>query len=442
MFGIKHKLNDSSLYLLHDMVEGQLQHAEDTLSKCTAEQVEQINQLKGQIGYYKYELTEFENDVAQQRAEMFQFAVEELYFMYGQYESRFIGVEFHKLSDAGQKYPRNIGGKIVYTKSEREELDKIINSGNIPRTNGLVKIDVSSNYNLTEEQTDELLNKGFMSGDIYQILASNMPVQKTFKQEGRKEIPNTININFDPTGMDPNRMFMWLFTQRVKDGGSLIETEWCKLCGYGIYYEPESINLDFIKQKVFDAEGNKNKKVRFYELSAKLFNTDISKEEIAEFGALLKERSLERIEMIKKEIKRSTNKTLEKFEEEYPEIYKVIRTSAATFDEETLEYHKTFFPIYWDYRSYLHIYLRHCEELQIEGHFKNKTKFQYTQKDIKRILEIAISKLHDKINDRLTNGKDFRVYGDQTTLYFNGNFYAMRIENDGRVDSFHPLETK
>ena len=134
-------------------------------------------------------------------------------------------------------------------------------------------------------------------------------------------------------------------------------------------------------------------------------------------------------------------KTLEEFAEEYPEIYKVIRTSAETFDEETLEYHKTFFPIYWDFRSYLHIYLRHCEELQIEGHFKNKTKFQYTQKDIKRILEIAISKLHDKINDRLTNGKDFRVFGDQT-LYFNGNFYAMRIEKDGRVDSFHPLETK
>ena len=441
MFGIKHKLNDPLLYLLHDMVEGQLQHAEDSLSKCTEEQVEQINQLRQKIAYFKNELSDFEKDVAKQREEMFQFSVEELYFMYGQYESRFIGVEFHKLSESGKKYPINIGGIIVYSKSEREELDKVINSGNIPRTNGLIKIDVSSNYNLTKEQTDELLNKGFMCGDIHQILASNMPVQKAFKQEGIKEIPNTMNINFDPTGMDPHRMFMWLFSQRVKDGGRLIDTEWCKLCGYGIYYEPESINLEFIKQRVFDAEGNKNKKVRFHELSAKLFNTDINKGEIAEFGALLKERSLERVEMIREEIKRSTNKTLEKFAEEYPEIYKVIRTSASTFDEETLEYHTTILPIYWDFRSYLHIYLRHCEELQIEGHFKNKTKFQYTQKDIKRILGIAIHKLHDKINDRLASNNDFRVFGDQT-LYFNGNFYSLRIEKDGRVDSFYPLETK
>ena len=423
------------------MAEEQLQYAEDSLSKCMAEQVDQINQLKGQIAYYKHELSEFENDIAKQRADMFQFAVEELYFMHGQYESRFTGVEFHKLSDAGKKYPRNIGGIIVYTKSEREELEKVTNSGNIPRTNGLVRIDVSSNYNLTKEQTDELLNKGFMSGDIHQILASDMPVQKAFKQEGRKEIPNTININFDPTGIDPYRMSMWLISQRVRDGGLLIETEWCKLCGYGIYYEPESINLDSIKQRVIDTEGNKNKKVRFYELAAKLFNTDISKEEIEEFRVLRKKRSLERVEMIREEIKRSTNKTLEKFAEEYPDIYKVIRTSASTFEEETLEYYEISLPIYWDFRSYLHIYLRHCEELQIEGHFKDKTKFQYTQNDIRRILKIAIRKLHNKINERLANGDDFRVYGDQT-LYFNGNFYAMRIEKDGRVDSFHPLKTK
>jgi hypothetical protein len=440
MFGIKHKLNDSSLYLLHDMVEGLLQHTEGLLAKCTADQVDQINQLKTQIASYKRELLEFENDVANQRAEMFQFSVEELYFMYGQYEGRFIGIEFHKLSDAGKKYPRNIGGVIYYTKSEREDLEKIINSGNNPRTNGLVKINVSSNYNLTKEQTDELLTKGILSGDIYQIQDSIIPAQKAFKQEGIKEIPNTININFDPTGMDPHSLFMWIFSQRVEDRGLLIETEWCMLFGYGLYYEPESVNWDFIRQNVFDVEGNKNKKIRFYELSAKLFNADISKDEISEFKALSKERGLKRVEMIREEIMRSTNKTLEKFAEEYPEIYKLIQISAETFEEETLEHHKTFLPIYWDFKSYLHIYLRHCEELQIEGHFENKTKFQYTPKDIKRILKKAIRKLSEKINERLENGKDFRCFGEQS-FYFNGNFYAMRIEKDGRVDSFHPLQT-
>jgi hypothetical protein len=76
--------------------------------------------------------------------------------------------------------------------------------------------------------------------------------------------------------------------------------------------------------------------------------------------------------------------------------------------------------------------------LQIEGYFLNKTRFQYTQKDIKRILKIAIEKLVDQINDRLSSGNDLRVFEDKS-LYFNGNYYALRIEKDGRIDSFYPL---
>ena len=57
------------------------------------------------------------------------------------------------------------------------------------------------------------------------------------------------------------------------------------------------------------------------------------------------------------------------------------------------------------------------------------------------MLEIAIRKLSDKINDRLSDGKDFRVYGDKA-LYFNGNYYSLRIENTGRIDSFYPQDSK
>lgn len=441
MFGVSYKLNDASLYSLHDMVEGQIQQSRHLLTQCAPDQNGEIARLKAQIAYYEHEMSEFEKDVARQREELFQFSIEELYFMYGQYEDRFIGIEFHKLSESARKFGREIGGVIVYSKSEREKLDALINSGSVTRTNGVVKIETSSNYDLSDEQRKVLLEKGFISGDIFQIFTVNLNVQKAFKKEGRKEIPNTINIEFDPTGMDPLRISKWLFTQRIKDGGKLIDTEWRQLCGYSLHYEPESINLDYIKQYVYDDKGNKDKRVRFYELNARLFNNIITEEEITEFGTLLRARNIERMEMIKEEVKRSTNKSIEKFVKEYPLIYKTLIVIATTFEEETLEHHKTFLPIYWDFKSFVHIYLRHYEELQIEGHFKNKTKFQYTQKDIKRILEIAIRKLHDKINDRLIKGLDYRVFGDYS-LYFNGNYYAMRIEKNGRVDSFYPMETK
>ena len=94
--------------------------------------------------------------------------------------------------------------------------------------------------------------------------------------------------------------------------------------------------------------------------------------------------------------------------------------------------------IYWDFKSYLHIYLRHCDELQPAGIFKGKTPFAYKQKDIRRILSIAVEQLADKILARLSQGLGFRTAGRQRALYFNGNYYAMRIESNGRVDSFSP----
>jgi hypothetical protein len=95
-------------------------------------------------------------------------------------------IKFHKFSDAAKKYGRSIGGILAYGKNERKDLEATINSDNIPRTNGVVKIDVSSNYNLTEEQVKDLLEVGFSSADIYEILASNTPLTNAYGQKGKK----------------------------------------------------------------------------------------------------------------------------------------------------------------------------------------------------------------------------------------------------------------
>lgn len=412
---------------------------EHELLQLKPEQIEESKKLKMQIANYRHMLTEFDTNIAKQREEMFQFSIEELYFMYGQYENRFFAIEFHENSDSSKKYGRNIGGTIIYTKSEREALDDSIKSGTVPRTNGIVKFDPTNNYNLPEELKDQLRKDGFMSGDIYEIMAHNSPQQRSFREEGVKEIPNTHTIELNMTNLDPHKMCLWVLSQRFNDGGILIDAEWNQFCAYSMHYKPESRDLDFIKERGFDANGNKKKEVRFYELNAKIFNMDVTPEETHEFAELLVERSKARIEIIREELTKSTNKSLEKFGEEYPKIYKEIRGRATVFEDETLECYETIIPIYWDFKSYLHIYLRHCSELQIEGHFKKKTQFQYSYKDIKRVLKIAIEKLASQINTRLKEGKDYRVWGDHS-LYFNGNFYGLRIEPNGRVNAFYPIE--
>ncbi|MDT0675113.1 hypothetical protein [Autumnicola musiva] len=439
MFGIKSKINDGMLYLLNDMVENQVVNAKKELTELPEENSERREFLTAQIAAYEAQLKQFKEDIDKQLSEKFQFSVEELYAMYGQYDRKYISVEFHKFSESAAKFGRNIGGVLTYYKKEREELEDAISQENVPRTNGLVKIDCSKDEKLSDGQKKELIENGFVSGDIYEVLASDFPVAKSYNQTGVKDIPNTITVNVDPTDFDPNSAYLWLYGQRIKNGVFLIEEEIAKFCGLSLYLKPGSENYDFVKENGFDENGQKLTKVRYFELEAKLYATDISKEELLEFNEFLQARKVERIEAIKKEIKRSTNKTLEQFAEEYPDIYSELQKSRVQFETESLEYHEVVIPIYWDYPSFLHIYLRHCDELAIEGHFENKTKFQYTQKDIKRILKIAIEELKPQINEKLKEGKDFRIYGDRS-LYFNGNHYSLHILADGRVAAFHPME--
>jgi hypothetical protein len=439
MFGIKNKITDRLLYMLDDMLENHIINAKHELLELPPEKQDRIDFLKAQIENYETERERFRIDIQQQLSEKFQFSIEELYAMYGQYDNKFVSIEFHKFSESALKFGRNIEGVFVYYKSEREKLEELINADIVPRTNGMVKIDCSNQNNLSDDIKTDLLNNGFKSGDIHEILSVNLPVVKSYNKSGKKEIPNTINIPFDPTNFDPNKMNLWLFSQRINDGGILIEEEMDKFCGLSIYLKPDSEHYDLVHKYTFNDKGQKKPGVRFYELEAKLYYTDISPEELFEFNELLKKRSIKRTELIRKEIMRSTNKTIEQFEIEYPDIYSEIQKSIYRFDAESLEYYDMTIPIYWDYESYLHIYLRHCEELNIEGHFENKTKFQYKQKDIRRILKIAIEKLKHRINERLENGKEFRIYGDRT-LYFNGNHYSLHILSNGRVAAFHPME--
>lgn len=439
MFGIENKINDGMLYLLNDMVDNQVDNAKKELSEFPEENSERREFLTAQIAAYEIQLKNFKENIEKQLSEKFQFSVEELYAMYGQYERKYISIEFHKFSESAAKFGRNIGGFLTYYKKEREKLEDTISKENVPRTNGLVKIDCSKDEKLSDEQKKELIENGFISGDIYEVLASDFPVAKSYNQTGIKEVPNTITVNVDPTDFDSNRAYLWLYGQKIRNGDILIDEEITKFCGLSLYLKPGSENYDFVKQNGFDEDGQKLPKVRYFELEAKLYATDISREELLEFNEFLQARKIERIEAIKKEIKSSTNKSLEQFEEEFRDIYSELQKSRVQFETESLEYHEVVTPIYWDYEGFLHIYLRHCDELAIEGHFENKTKFQYTQKDIKRILKIAIEELKPKINEKLKEGKEFRIYGDRS-LYFNGNHYSLHILADGRVAAFHPME--
>ena len=122
MFGINQKLSDKLLYHFHDMVENIFDNAAIEFENTPQDNVEDKAKLLVSLARWKQELNSFEKDIEEQMKQSFQFSVEELYFMYGQYD-KYIGFEFHKFSDAAKKFGRNIGGIIQYGKSERKNME-------------------------------------------------------------------------------------------------------------------------------------------------------------------------------------------------------------------------------------------------------------------------------------------------------------------------------
>lgn len=98
-----------------------------------------------------------------------------------------------------------------------------------------------------------------------------------------------IYIDFDPADMDINQMTLWLYSQRIKLGGQLIAEEWDEFCGLSICYEPNSKDINLIKDRLYDENGTLKKSIRFFELKAKLHLLKSDYDEIMEFDSMLKE---------------------------------------------------------------------------------------------------------------------------------------------------------
>ncbi|MEJ7780844.1 MAG: hypothetical protein WKF68_14780 [Daejeonella sp.] len=108
-----------------------------------------------------------------------------------------------------------------------------------------------------------------------------------------------------------------------------------------------------------------------------------------------------------------------------------------SFKDETLTEHVTQYPIYWDEERFIHIYGRHYVDYFINFSTYKGTHFQYSYKDIRRLVCLILKSLQNEIESSLSNEWQYDKYGDQG-YYFNGNYYTLRIDN-GRLMTFFPM---
>jgi len=150
----------------------------------------------------------------------------------------------------------------------------------------------------------------------------------------------------------------------------------------------------------------------------------------------LTNRRKERIDEIKKQLGIS-QRVIDELSSTNPNNYLSLIGSTVMFETETLEYLNSHAVVYWNFERFIHIFLRHNPNFFVATSSKGQgTSFQYSQKDITRLIKIVVQQEKVKIIDRLSHGKEYAATG----IYYNGNHYQMRIGADGMLLQFHPMD--
>lgn len=359
------------------------------------------------------------------------FSYEELYNMYGQYD-KFLTIEFHINSEAYNLFGSSIMGTLKYTQEERDSLERVLKTKNIPRSDIRVKFIPSTLHELTEEQKIVLDRDGILCSDIRSTFTFNSPVNNLYNYTGKKELPPKIPIEVNMSNKEGIELMFGLYQRKLKDGYDLAPFETDEYYGMLAYFRSDKLN-DKEKEEIYQDESDDMKPaVREHYLATKWQMGSLSDEEKEEIKSLWKDKFEHNRKVLEKEVERSTVKW-----SEIP-LNKLMRllAVAGSFNEEVLLIQRK--PVWWDIERFLHIMVRHANDLQI-GDYIRKTEFQYNYKDIRELIKNVLNSAEKDIEEEFKANPN-RNYNRQgrRAVYYNGNYYKVEIEPSGRLLTFHP----
>jgi hypothetical protein len=361
------------------------------------------------------------------------FSYEELYSMYGQYDT-FVVLEFHIGSESYQKYGQSLMGTFKYTLEQRAKLENVLKSKKVPRSRKRIIFEPSILHEqLTEQQKIDLDKIGISNEDICCVSSVNLPRQNVFSQKGNKELPKPIEIEINWSIKDTHAAMLGLYKAKLKDKAELTEIEKNDYYALRLYFESDTILEE--ERKFYDKQTENIKatiREKFLSIKWKVEGnlSDIEKQEIKKIRHIQWENNKT---ILKKEIQSSGN-ILESLPIDIQ--MKLLVLSCGFKDEILLMWNK---PIWWDIERFLHIYIRHNAELQPDGKFKIKTIFQYKFEDVRKLICAVIESVSEEIEEEFKKDstKKFLRCGDRA-VYYNGNYYRVEIEPSGRLLTFHP----
>ena len=129
--------------------------------------------------------------------------------------------------------------------------------------------------------------------------------------------------------------------------------------------------------------------------------------------------------------------SLKKFCEAYPEKSKLLLDKIIHFTEKRYNVTGKHL-LYCSFETFLHVYLRHVEELKIENQFKERDKFQLKEEDVMIVMGMVMGALcneYQEYKDKNPNGRFYRT--GKMAYYYNGDYYNVDVNPDGSISTFY-----
>ena len=361
------------------------------------------------------------------------FTQEQLY-LYGGREDSVFTLILREESESFKKYGEEITVCFVYPREERKDLEKDSTAlNNIPYVKAKLLVPYGDEY---EEIAKELLNVGVNTEDIIQVLVLP-PFDKnnTFPSK-EKRTPKVLEIPFHAQGKGSDIGWMYSFLKRLKeDNVGLMPEDEAAYMAFKCILEPELLTEEE-SHAVYDSKGKMNDDVLRHYLLWKQDAEVITEEENEELKRLKKKRLDVRMSLLEKAL-RDQGLSLSKLRKDYPEQAALILSKVITFNDRTFNSSGRF-PLYMNFETLLHIYLRHTEEMNVGGQFVDRDKFQLEEKDILTVMNIVMRDLNDEyqaFKEKNPEGRFFR--SGRMAYYYNGDYYHVNVNADGSISTFY-----
>ncbi|MBB2145755.1 hypothetical protein GM921_09675 [Pedobacter sp. LMG 31464] len=365
------------------------------------------------------------------------FSIQSIFSAIGQYD-RYAIFNFLRGSAAFETYGGTVYGYIIYLPSERARLKQEMEAGNTSSDDGTIFLDGALQ---DKEKNQRLLTKGFLSTDIASINIMDLgPIKNQYDETNVKEIPNTINIDFHPEFLSGEKMLLHVFRLKLKEGIPLIPDEVRRYYGLQLLLEPEQVTDENKVNILTDPATGKYYDDVLITILSSFVEADREGSPFRyALNNALSNRRKTRVAYICRHLGIAL-KHIDKLRIENIGAWQELMTLVYRFEPETLTCWGWTHHVYWDFERFIHIYLRHYKKFLINESSKGQgTGFLYTIKNIRRIINIVLDANKVAIEERLKAGKGFHLQNDKGH-YFNGNYYSIKIDPDGRLMQFHPQD--